>query len=372
MTDQALSGSNPSSDMMQKVVRRTPMLGSLLSALAHTAVCWLALQLDFFRGGEALFYQIIALIWSGYMVFAAIFMLGLNRRLDDPAMVLPIMIWSTLSLLLTAYYIDQVRLCVMLMFFAILQPGVFRLELRAFIGLAALCVLLYALILWRVSLVHPEAMDTTAEFIQWVVFTVITGGVVMVAAEISHIRKRIADSNREFSNVVHEMETMATTDALTGVLNRRHVMERLIKLREMANRSAFDLVIAYVDLDFFKRVNDDYGHSVGDEVLVGFSTLMKKTVSEADLVARLGGEEFLLVLVNSDLDAARNTVEKMREEATHLQFPSEPDLRISASIGLARFAAGESLDHLLARADDALYQAKTTGRNRVCVAAEGE
>jgi len=118
MNDQTLEPQQ-SGDMMQQVVRRSPMLGSLLGALAHTAVCWLALQLDFFRGGEDLFYQIIALVWSGYLVFGAVFLLGLNRSLRDPSMVLPIMIWSTLSLLLTAYYIDQVRLCVMVMFFAI-------------------------------------------------------------------------------------------------------------------------------------------------------------------------------------------------------------------------------------------------------------
>lgn len=369
MNDQAIEPQQ-SGDMMQQVVRRSPMLGSLLGALAHTAVCWLALQLDFFRGGEELFYQIIALVWSGYLVFGAVFLLGLNRSLRDPSMVLPIMVWSTLSLLLTAYYIDQVRLCVMVMFFAILQPGVFRLELRAFIGLAVMCVVLYALIIWRVGMMHPEALDVTAEFIQWMVFAVITGGVVMVAAEISTIRTRISTRNRELSKFVADMETMATTDGLTGVLNRRHVMERLIKIREMAKRNAFSFVVVYVDLDFFKQVNDNYGHHVGDDVLKGFSKLMQETVTEGDLVARLGGEEFLLVLVNADMQAAMPVIESLREATTGLRFDSAPALRISVSMGAAEFSAGESLDHLLARADDALYTAKESGRNRVCVAAE--
>jgi len=369
MKDQALEPQQ-SGDMMQQVARRSPMLGSLLGALAHTAVCWLALQLDFFRGGEDLFYQIILLVWSGYLVFGAVFLLGLNRRLRDPSMVLPIMVWSTLSLLLTAYYIDQVRLCVMVMFFAILQPGVFRLELRAFIGLAVMCVLLYALIIWRVSLAHPEAMDMTAEFIQWMVFAVITAGVVMVAAEISTIRSRISMRNREMSRFVTNMETMATTDDLTGVFNRRHVMERLIKIREMAQRNAFSFVVVYVDLDFFKQVNDNYGHHVGDEVLKAFSRLMQEKVTEGDLVARLGGEEFLLVLVNSDMDTAMPVIDSLREATTGLRFDSAPALRISVSMGAAEFSVGESLDHLLARADDALYTAKESGRNRVCVAAE--
>jgi diguanylate cyclase (GGDEF)-like protein len=166
------------------------------------------------------------------------------------------------------------------------------------------------------------------------------------------------------------METMATTDGLTGVLNRRHVMERLIKIREMAKRNAFSFVVVYVDLDFFKQVNDNYGHHVGDDVLKGFSRLMQEKVTEGDLVARLGGEEFLLVLVNADTHAAMPVIESLREATTALHFDAAPELRISVSMGAAEFSAGESLDHLLARADDALYTAKESGRNRVCVAAE--
>src|SRR5690606_16242161 len=179
---------------------------------------------------------------------------------------------------------------------------------------------LYALIIWRVSLTHPEAVDMTAEFIQWMVFAVITAGVVMVAAEISTIRSHISRRNRELSSFVSEMETMATTDALTGVLNRRHVMERLIKIREMAKRNAFSFVVVYVDLDFFKQVNDNYGHHIGDDVLKRFARLMEEKVTEGDLVARLGGEEFLLVLVNADMHAAMPVIESLREETTALRF----------------------------------------------------
>ena len=140
----------------------------------------------------------------------------------------------------------------------------------------------------------------------------------------------------------------------------------------MANRNALDFVVAYVDLDFFKKVNDTYGHHVGDEVLRMFSALMREKLSGRDFAARLGGEEFLMVLVKSDLEQGVKVADKVRSAVMALRFPSAPDLHITTSIGVAEFAPGESLDHLLARADDALYQAKESGRNKVCTAAEGD
>lgn len=367
MTEQMLT----SNDAMPATLRRSPLLASLLGALAHTLVCWLALQLDFFREGGDLFYQIIALVWSGYLGFFACFVLGLNRHFRDTSMTLPIMLWATFGLLLTAYYIDQVRLCVMVLFFAILQPGVFRLRFSSFFAVSALCGGLYGLIIWRLSVVHPEALDMTAELIQWAAFTLITAGVVVVAAEISSIRRQLASRNGQLAGLVDRIQEMAIRDELTGLYNRRHAVERMIKVREMANRNALDFAVAYLDLDHFKRVNDGYGHHVGDEVLRQFSALMREQLSGRDFAARLGGEEFLIVLVKADLESCADLAERVRSAVPALRFSSAPDLSVTVSIGVAQFSAGESLDQLLARADDALYQAKHSGRNQVCLAVNG-
>lgn len=360
-----------SSDSAPATLRRSPLLASLLGALAHTLVCWLALQLDFFREGSELFYQIIALLWFGYLGFFACFLLGLNRHFRDTSMTLPIMLWATFGLLLTAYYIDQVRLCVMVLFFAILQPGVFRLRLPSFVAVSALCVGLYGVIIWRLSVAHPEVLDMTAELIQWAAFTLITAVVVVVAAEISSIRQQLGSRNSQLAGLVDRIQEMAIRDELTGLYNRRHAVERMMKVREMANRNALNFAVAYLDLDFFKRVNDTYGHNVGDEVLRAFSRLMGEQLSGRDFAARLGGEEFLIVLVKSDLESCVQLAERVRSAVPTLRFSSASNLSVTVSIGVAQFSAGESLDQLLARADDALYQAKHSGRNRVCLATNG-
>jgi diguanylate cyclase (GGDEF)-like protein len=163
---------------------------------------------------------------------------------------------------------------------------------------------------------------------------------------------------------------MTIRDELTGMYNRRHATERLNKMREMANRKAFDFMVLYIDLDHFKQVNDNYGHSVGDEVLREFASMVQASLSGRDFVARLGGEEFLAVLVKTDLQQGMDIAEKIRMEVTKLKFPSAPELRVSASTGAAKFCLGESVEQLLARADGALYRAKHEGRNRVFLAEE--
>jgi diguanylate cyclase (GGDEF)-like protein len=349
---------------------RAVLLVLLLGGLGHTLVCWVALQLDFFRGGAVVFSNLFTAVWAGHLFLIALAGLGANRLLPSGDMILPVVVWSTLVLLISAYFVDQVRLCVMMILFAVLQVGVFRVRLRGFAVVSALAVLAYAAIIALVQHNHPGAIDVFSELIQWAVFTIMTIAFVILATEISDIRVQVSERNQELGQIVERIQDMAIKDELTGLYNRRHALERLYKIREMAERGAFDFVIAYVDLDHFKDVNDEYGHKVGDDVLRAFSANAQEQVSGRDFCARLGGEEFLLVLVKTDLDSAESLAQGLRARLAQARIESAPDLRVTASIGLARFRAGESLDALLARADDALYEAKEAGRDRVVRARE--
>lgn len=346
------------------------VLTALLGALAHTGVVWIALQLDFFRGTASDFNQLFGVIWIGHGVMALAMLSGLNQRLDDPSLSLPVVLWSTLGLLVSAYHVDQVRLCVMVLFFAILQTGVFRLRFAQFVAISLLAVSGYGLIIWRVANLYPEAIDPTAELIQWAAFSLITLGVVLVANEIATIRMQLLDRNDQLRNIVERIQDMAIRDELTGMYNRRHANERLGKIREMANRNAFGFMVLYMDLDHFKRVNDNHGHNVGDEVLRLFSTMVRDSLSGRDFAARLGGEEFLVVLVKTSRAEGLAMAERLRESVMALTFPSATGLKMTASMGAAEFMRGETLEQLLARADAALYRAKHGGRNQVCLARE--
>jgi len=367
-----MQGMQATTPQEQAVVGRPWRLVSiaLLGALAHTVVCWIALQLDFFRGSHAVFDQLFTIIWLGHAVIALTLLSGLNKRLPDASLSLPVVLWSTIGLLISAYFVDQVRLCVMVLFFAILQTGVFRLRFGQFLMISLLSVLGYAFIIWRVALLHPEAIDVTAEVIQWSAFALITAGAVLVANEISSIRIQLLERNDQLENIVDRIQDMAIRDELTGMYNRRHASERLSKIREMANRNAFGFTVLYVDLDHFKRVNDNHGHHVGDEVLRVFAEFTRESLSGRDFSARFGGEEFLVVLVKTDVPSAMAKADELRQGVAGLHFPSAPGLKMTASLGAAVFQPGESVDELLARADVALYRAKHGGRNQVCLAQE--
>lgn len=347
-------------------VRRV-LFAIVMGGSAHTLLCWIALQLDFFRGGDSLFVMVFSIIWTGHALFIAFMLLGLNQRLSEPAMIMPLMVWSTTGLLVTATVMDQVRLCVMLIFFAIVQLGVLQASLRQFVALAVYCVLGYAIVLGVVWIYWPEVMDVQGEWIQWGLFAVMVMAVALLAAEISTIRALLGKRNAQLAEVVERIHDMAVKDELTGFYRRRHAMELLGKACGQASRGAFSLAVVYADLDFFKRINDQYGHGTGDVVLQRFAEVVGRHLSGQDFAARLGGEEFMLVLPVSDEQEAIHLVEGVLMGMRSQRFAEAPELHVTLSAGLAMLARGESPAQVIRRADEALYRAKESGRDKLVV-----
>ena len=352
--------------MQGQRVRRV-LFAILAGGGAHTLLCWITLQLDFFRGGDAVFYPLFAIIWGGHLLFLTFMLLGLNRRLSEPAMIFPLMVWSTTGLLVTALVVDQARLCVMMIFFAVVQLGVLQASLRQFVVLALYCVLSYAVILGVVGVYWPEVVDLRGEWMQWGLFSVMVAAVTLLASEISAIRSLLGKRNQQLAEVVERIHEMAVKDELTGFYRRRHAMELLAKACGQASRGAFSLAVAYVDLDHFKRINDQYGHSCGDRVLVRFSEVVRRHLGGQDFAARLGGEEFMLVLPVSDRDEAVNLLEGILLGMRSQRYDEAPGLVVTVSAGLAMLDAHESPASVVRRADQALYRSKESGRDRLTV-----
>lgn len=183
-------------------------------------------------------------------------------------------------------------------------------------------------------------------------------------------RKRYTDSLHE--NVQAAIE-LAVVDALTGLNNRRFLETHLATALDQTAHKGRPLSLMILDIDHFKSVNDTYGHDAGDEVLKAFAQRIKRVLRSADLVCRLGGEEFVVVMPDTPLAVAERIAERVRAAVEGARFPVDPNatrtIPVTTSIGLAERGADANAEALMRRADKALYASKTSGRNRVTAAA---
>jgi diguanylate cyclase (GGDEF)-like protein len=185
----------------------------------------------------------------------------------------------------------------------------------------------------------------------------------------STLRKTLYRRSLELKAAYKRIEELAELDELTGSFNRRCIMRMLDEEIARAVRSGAPCSIALIDLDLFKRINDAHGHPTGDEVLRTFAITMFANIRTIDGFGRYGGEEFLLVLPELAEDSAMRALDRLRTIIAGLDWSAfSPGMRVTISAGVATLRANEGPDTLLARADRALYAAKTRGRNRIASA----
>ena len=201
-------------------------------------------------------------------------------------------------------------------------------------------------------------------------FALITGIVQRRTAYLRHrqgeLERQIAERTADLSAANARLFELATTDPLTGCANRRHFIERGEELMTLSQRHGAPLSLLVLDLDWFKVLNDTYGHPAGDAVLRVIGQVCQREIRGTDLLGRLGGEEFGILMPHTAATGAALLAERLRVaiEGTETAAAREK-LRLTASFGLAAMRPGESFDALYVRADAALYTAKTSGRNRV-------
>jgi diguanylate cyclase (GGDEF)-like protein len=187
---------------------------------------------------------------------------------------------------------------------------------------------------------------------------------VAVGSRVTSLNKTLADKLHKLEAATETILRLASTDDLTGLHNRRSFKEFFDLALSAARRHGHPLSLISIDLDHFKVVNDTFGHSVGDQVLQAFATLMMGMVRTEDIAVRWGGEEFIVLLPHSNAEAAAALAERIRAAFEQSIFSDKP-LAVTASFGVAQLQEDEQGDSLIRRSDDALYRAKREGRNRV-------
>ncbi|MDY0189212.1 MAG: diguanylate cyclase [Desulfuromonas sp.] len=197
------------------------------------------------------------------------------------------------------------------------------------------------------------------------------GTVLLIFAIIVYISRIFIYDIRQAEN---RLIRMASHDFLTGLINRREAYNRLERACARSDRSNAIIGILLLDIDHFKQVNDEHGHSVGDTVLKALANSMLEALRDYDIICRFGGEEFLIALPDTAPIGIYDTAERLRKaiEKMRIELPDGTTLHVSVSIGISHRGRDENIDQAISRADDALYLAKNAGRNRVVTAQEAE
>jgi len=354
------------------ILRRIMLAGiSYLFTAALTAIFW---QLGYFDVGILLAYVVIVLVFNCVLYLAV--RTGVNLRFADHGMTAVQILFASAAGLYVMYHAQHARGVFLLLSVSAMMYGLFQLRTRTFLTLTFLVLCGYATLIALLAVFRPHELSLKIEILQWIAlgacllqFSTLGGYVTKLRAKVKHNNQQLESRNRQLEAAFARIEELAMRDELTGVFNRRHLMEaiRLEKQRIERNGNVFSICI--IDVDFFKRVNDAHGHLGGDQVLMAVAATAAKALRETDHFGRYGGEEFACLLTDTPLEGALVTAERIRTSIAALRFPAmNPALEITVSVGIADCLPDDSVTNAFKRADDALYEAKNNGRNR-CTAA---
>ena len=301
---------------------------------------------------------------AGYLVLSET---GFTERFRDHYCVVPQLVVSMVIMLAFTYVAPEVGVLFLCALFVVFNFGSLRstpsqtaiVWTATALGLAGLFLLTDK----PISMPHGSHLE---RFATTSVFVLTIGRCMFLGMFSSSMRQSLYESGLKLREAYRRIEELAELDELTGTFNRRCIMRTLGDEIARAHRSKAPCSIALIDLDWFKRVNDAYGHPIGDEVLRTFAITVFANIRNIDKFGRYGGEEFLLVLPDTPNDDAARILERLRAIIAELDWSAfSPGMQVTISAGIALLRPEESPDTFLARADNALYAAKARGRNRI-------
>jgi diguanylate cyclase (GGDEF)-like protein len=346
----------------------------LLGLAGYVLFIWLLLD----EGLNGSLYQGRQFVGSGtYLLWLPIWVLGMVglvlrpgrlRRLEDDTINLVLALWCNIGAVTLALLVPHM---LRLLLLAMPLCGV----IYAAIYLSRGQVMLLATTTATVYLLNVLSelvggrLDTEFEVLSGAAFAVLLGGAWLLAAELQRMRDQLLERNGGLRDALERAQDMALKDDLTRLHNRRSVLELISRQKALSDRGQPAFTLCYCDLDHFKRINDRYGHAVGDVALRQFAALASAVVRNVDYVARFGGEEFLLVLVDADAQTAAQVARRLADKTRDMRIPGTPEgFSLTVSVGIASYLPHEQTDDLIGRADHALYSAKRAGRDQVMIA----
>ena len=294
------------------------------------------------------------------------FRTGLNLKMADPSLTGIQMCIAILVVMYGMYFAHESRGVLLLAYIIVLLFGIFRLSTRSFLYVSVFTLLTYGINIALLKVYRPQGVNFHIEYLQWYVLALVLVAFSVIGGYISSLRRNLSISKSQQAKSIEIIREMAIRDELTGVYNRRHVMELLDYEKNRSSRGDGIFCLAMLDIDHFKNVNDMYGHLAGDAVLRTVATMIDKTMRNTEFCGRYGGEEFLIILTQTDIKGALIFAERVRANIENILFPDlGSDFKVTVTIGLSEYRIREAVEKIISRADEALYRAKKGGRNRV-------
>lgn len=323
-----------------------------------------------FMAGPAVQAAELYLILAAWVVGLAILLMQGNgpERFSSSSLTVVTALWLNLGVVASSLFVPAGPRVLLL---AVPLFGVLYVALHGTRRQVALVTLVtwFSYLLGSLALMPDAEPAQSAEGGLVLAFALMLLAMFFMASEVTALRRAFEQRRQRLDAAMQKLADLAMRDDLTGVYNRRYVMEVLARHKALADRGHVGFTLCYCDLDHFKRINDRWGHQRGDDVLREFAALAEQAVRSVDFVARLGGEEFLLVLVDADCEEAGRVASRLSERTRSVRIdPRHPESRLTVSVGLAEFRPGETVEDVIKRADQALYRAKSAGRDLVVTA----
>lgn len=262
--------------------------------------------------------------------------------------------------------LPEVRGALLMIMLVVMVFCTFSLRPRATLGLCATAIVSLGMAMLWLSSHDPATFPRPVELMHFALASCSLLAVTLLTGEMSKLRSRLKAQKQDLMAALGQIRTLATIDELTCLANRRYMNEVLANEERRQNIPKQSMCIALLDIDFFKTVNDRFGHDGGDAVLRTFAATACKQLREADLLARWGGEEFLLMLPDTEVPVALTVLKRMADNVGAIRIPGLDIGRdVTFSAGLVRRRDGEPFAETISRADKAMYAAKASGRNKV-------
>jgi diguanylate cyclase (GGDEF)-like protein len=365
MTSEAVAGSARATDKQQtvKALRLRIVRFTALSWIVDTlllAGLWVEGSLPY---SIVLGYCVAAMLSCGLTLAA--YLTGWNLRFARPGLEFPQLVFACIIQVTCLYIAPQVGFFFLIAIFDVFAFGLLSTNLRQFILTLVFTSALVAAVLWSVGSEIAFPLNTAlGKVLLYLTFVAALSRCVMLGVYVGSLREKLHRQNRILQETLARIEELASHDELTGVPNRRSLLRILREEMDRSDRTGMPFCTALLDLDNFKLVNDRHGHLAGDAVLKQFSVLATASLRSTDSFGRYGGEDFLMVLTGIDRDGSSLPVERLRAIVAAYDW-SVHDIAtpITASVGVAQYVNGETVEQLISRADNAMYAAKVAGRD---------